>query len=136
MSQEDGTYQDPVIKLYSCRILKDISQHRGEGKEIIWDPSFPHLREGIVHKTSIQPCYKGTCNSKVENEIATGRLEDAFPPAQERSVREVLECKIPSSNNLFPENRVGLLIIPTRPEIKHKSERKEPQTRERKGSPT
>lgn len=67
-SQEDGTYQDPVIKLYSCGILKDISQHGGEGKEIIRDPALPHFGEGIVHKASIQPCHKGTCNSRAENE--------------------------------------------------------------------
>lgn len=68
--QEDGTYQDPVIKLHGCRILKDISQHGGEGQEIIRDPALPHFGEGIVHKASIQPCHKGTCSAGAENEIS------------------------------------------------------------------
>lgn len=85
--QEDSTYQDPVIKLYSCRILKDIPQHRGEGKEIIWDPALPHFGEGIVHKASIQPCHKGTCNSRAENE--TTRAGKGATPACTALIQEL-----------------------------------------------
>jgi len=47
-----------VIKLHHGGILENIPQERGEGKEILWDPRFSHLGEGVVNKSSIQPCHK------------------------------------------------------------------------------
>jgi len=79
--QEDGTYQDPVVKLHSRRILKDISQHGGEGEEVIWDPALPHFGEGIVHESSIQPRDKGTCGSRAEDET-TEQAPAALQAAQ------------------------------------------------------
>lgn len=50
--------QNPVIKLHRGGILKNILQERREGKEILWDPRFSHLGEGVINKASIQPCHK------------------------------------------------------------------------------
>lgn len=87
--QEDSTYQDPVIELYGCGILKDVSQHGGEGKEIIWDPALPHFGERIVHKASIQPCHEGTCNPRAENETARARGGEGGSPGHTALVQEL-----------------------------------------------
>ena len=38
-----------MIKLHHGGILENIPQERGEGKEILWDPRFSHLGEGVVN---------------------------------------------------------------------------------------
>lgn len=60
-SLEINKYQNSVVKLHSCRIFKEVLEGGGECQEIIRDPSFSHLREGVVHQPSIQTSNKSTC---------------------------------------------------------------------------
>lgn len=50
-----------MVKLHSCRIFKEILEGRRECQQIIRDPSFSHLREGVIYQPSIQTSNKSTC---------------------------------------------------------------------------
>lgn len=50
-----------MVKLHSCRIFKEVLHSRRESQQIIRNPSFSHLREGVIHQPSIQTGNKSTC---------------------------------------------------------------------------
>ena len=60
-------YQDSVVKLYSGGVLKEVPERGGEGQQVVWDPSLPHLGEGVVHQPGIQPRHKRPCDTVFKN---------------------------------------------------------------------
>lgn len=55
------TYQNSVVELHSGGIFKEVLKSGRECQQIIRDPSFSHLREGVIHQPSIQTSNKSTC---------------------------------------------------------------------------
>lgn len=52
-SSETLTYQNPVVKLHSCWIFKNVFKGWREGEQIVRDPAFSHLWEGVINQPSI-----------------------------------------------------------------------------------